>query len=791
MKIRQFGLVSFVLLAVMAALVFFFLLTRTIDINKHDRTIDILLNLKQLDITLDKDILRLKAFRLAHYDTFVDSSVQIKDLLSQVKSKELGFYRDISDAIDADTDELVKATDEKFGILEKIKSRNAILRNTLRYLPKAVEDYNAQAEDELNQLLSGLLGQLLAYNVFPEQDLNKKIQMSLLAVETWVPGRGEPEELGNIIRHFRASLKSRDDIAILLDRYFDVPTLKIINRLLEQYTRYYAEKTKVSDRFSLMLLVISVFLFAGLGFNLWRLRAETVRSEQARTQLHDAIESISEAFALYDSNDNLVLCNKNYGDFYPEIKDVLRPGVPFEDVARTAAGKGQFSYTEETVEEWVQRRLRQRKSLPKTIVQHLSDGRWLMGSDSQTNDGSIVSVRSDITERKKAEIQLQETKDEAERANQAKSEFLASMSHELRTPLNAILGFAQMMQYNPQTPLTELQTEHVDHIISSGNHLLDLVNEILDLARIEADQINLYLDEIIASDVIDDCISLTLPLGTPRGIQIINNYALSPSFTVNTDHLRLKQVLLNLLSNAVKYNKDGGTVTVEGKVTEEEFLRISVSDTGIGIREQDYSGVFRMFHRLGSNAMVSREGAGIGLSVSKQLVERMGGRIGFDSELGQGTIFWIELPLYSNENVLIWTNALRVGVDAIDRDHQIIVTLLNQVASSSVDDEKLDLIINELIEYTHYHFSREEMIMQVCDFPEFDEHRQKHKELAENVRLLADKWQENHTQDVLEEFRSFLRSWLFNHVIKSDTKIGHYVKGKGAEIRNALETLDR
>ena len=392
----------------------------------------------------------------------------------------------------------------------------------------------------------------------------------------------------------------------------------------------------------------------------------------------------------------------------------------------------------------------------------------------------------DITERKKMEEELRIALVNAEQANKAKSEFLASMSHELRTPLNAVLGFAQMLQYNPQAPLLPAQTEQVENILQGGYHLLELVNEILDLAQVEANQIKIFIDDVDAKKVVADCVNLMAPIGEPRGIKIIDQFSSEPSVLLLTDHTRLKQVLINFLSNAVKFNKDGGTVTIEGRESVSGFLRISVADTGEGIAEEDFSNIFNFFNRLNADSMIATEGTGIGLTVTKLLVERMAGRTGFDSEVGVGSTFWIDLPLASNEDVFIWTDAINVGVDAIDKDHQVLLSLYNRVTHRSSDETNVDDVIAKLIDYTRYHFEREEALMEVCDYPNVEEHRELHRKFVKEVSAKADMWRKERSQESPVQFRTFFKDWLFNHIIGQDIKILPYTKGKEREIRNAL-----
>jgi len=258
----------------------------------------------------------------------------------------------------------------------------------------------------------------------------------------------------------------------------------------------------------------------------------------------------------------------------------------------------------------------------------------------------IVATGIDITARRQAELAALAAKTEAERANAAKSEFLSRMSHELRTPLNAILGFAQLLEAYAEPPLPPTEQDSVREILRAGNHLLNLINEVLDLARIESGRLEMNVSEVELRPAITDALALMLPQAEARALTLISLPATSERLLVKCDALRLQQVLLNLLSNAVKFNTVGGSITITITTTHNSpgQVRVAVTDRGPGIAAEDIAKLFMPFERLNAdhNAI---DGTGIGLALSKQLLELMHGKIGVDSTPGVGSTFWFTLPL--------------------------------------------------------------------------------------------------------------------------------------------------
>jgi PAS domain S-box-containing protein len=263
-------------------------------------------------------------------------------------------------------------------------------------------------------------------------------------------------------------------------------------------------------------------------------------------------------------------------------------------------------------------------------------------TESGTEHLFVCLVRDNTAEQLSRQA-LVEARDGAERANRAKSEFLSTMSHELRTPMNSILGFAQLLQTDPENPLSDTQKESVDQIARAGWHLLQLINDVLDLAKVEAGKIEAILEDVDLDLVMAECLSLVMPLAEKHGIELVDQ-ATGSGLHVCADHTRLKQAVLNLVSNGIKYNRKNGSVAIEAKRVD-DWCEIAVVDTGVGLSAEQIDRIFEPFSRVSAHRD-EIEGTGIGLTITRKLVALMGGAIGVESQPGNGSRFWVRIPLF-------------------------------------------------------------------------------------------------------------------------------------------------
>jgi two-component system cell cycle sensor histidine kinase PleC len=396
-----------------------------------------------------------------------------------------------------------------------------------------------------------------------------------------------------------------------------------------------------------------------------RLQQRTVEADQ---RLFDAIESTSEAFVLWDRDDRLVLWNKHYQEIHGLPADSLSPGTP-RSVVEAAATRPV-----------VERRLAVpcSRGLAQTYEVQLADGRWLQINERQTRDGGQVSVGTDITPLKRNQERLRDSEkrlmatigdltssqaelkrkaeelselnrdyqietERAEAASKAKSEFLANMSHELRTPLNAIIGFSEVLQARMFGPLgSDKYAEYADDIHNSGIHLLTVINDILDMAKIEAGQMHLDCEDVDLAPLLDEALRLVAIQAENKGIEV--EQKISKHLSLMADRRAMKQILLNLLSNAVKFTEPGGRIMVRARKTS-CAVTVTIEDTGIGIPKALLSRIGQPFEQVQNQFSKSNGGSGLGLAISRSLAEMHGGAMKVRSVEGVGTIVSVRMPI--------------------------------------------------------------------------------------------------------------------------------------------------
>jgi two-component system cell cycle sensor histidine kinase PleC len=392
------------------------------------------------------------------------------------------------------------------------------------------------------------------------------------------------------------------------------------------------------------------------------------RSATADMRLRDAIEATSEAFVLWDTNNKMVLCNRKYQELHRLPDAVVKAGTPYDTVMAQSSqpivqadAKADGPIDEDG----------------RLYEAQIEDGRWLQISERRTKDGGFVSVGTDITalkqqeerlleneraltatvadlrrSRQTLEVQAQQLVDLAERyakektraelANKSKSEFLANMSHELRTPLNAIIGFSEIMEGGTFGPLgSDKYAEYCKDIRMSGEFLLDVINDILDMSKIEAGRYKLEIEDLDLGEIADECVRITSLRAEEKNIT--TSVVIGDDLGVRGDRRALKQVMLNLLSNAVKFNHENGSIKVRARSVS-GGITISIEDTGIGIERHAVRRLGRPFEQVENQLTRSYKGSGLGLAISRSLVELHGGALRIRSTPGKGTIVTVRLP---------------------------------------------------------------------------------------------------------------------------------------------------
>lgn len=442
----------------------------------------------------------------------------------------------------------------------------------------------------------------------------------------------------------------REDLHVLSQdaREFALNVLHFFNAEADEKRENLAGLQRNATFVTYLVVVAFSLMTAALAFQLLhRSRVEALltqrnqqlqesekETEQAREQLLSAIEALEDGFVIFDADERLVATNSRYREIFSKLSAILKPGVSFREIVEFGARTGQIPDAVGQEQAWIETRLAQFRRAEGTAEQRTSDGRYIRYYEKTTADGGRVGLRTDVTG-------LYAAREQAEAASRAKSAFLANMSHEIRTPMNGILGMAELLS---QTSLNKDQIQMLDTIRDSGDALLTVINDILDLARIEAGKLSLSSNPFIPADLLRRMERLHGAIARMKGIELELSLGVGLEKARMGDRDRLGQILENLIGNAVKFT-EAGSVRIKAEAPDAHMLWVCIHDTGLGMTEAQLARVFEEFEQADNSVTRRFGGSGLGLAIVRKLVGLMDGDLQITSVPGTGTQVELNIPL--------------------------------------------------------------------------------------------------------------------------------------------------
>ncbi len=493
-----------------------------------------------------------------------------------------------------------------------------------------------------HQLLSQVLN-TLPYSIF-WKDLNS-VFLGCNHILAKTAGLNSPEEIVGLTDYDLPWSKAEsdayraDDLDVMLNKKSKLHIVETQRNQAGEETWLYTSKVPLYDTDG------RVFGILGVYADITEQRKSEAELKKTRDYLSHAIEAMSAGMVLYDKEDKLVLCNQYYKDLYPEVAHLLNPGNKYEYILTNyAQNNPEICEYGQSTEDWVKNRLIKHRNTSVEWIQQIKD-KYIQIRDRKTEDGSTVSLRTDITAEKIIAQELLEAKEKAEVASKAKSRFLANMSHEIRTPMNGILGMAELLE---DTELTDTQRQYAEAITQSTRSLLNIVNDLLDISKIEANKIELDPTIFLLKELVEEVRNTYSGVANQKKVEIITHFddELFDNLYIEADRSRLSQIINNLVGNSIKFTAVEGCIVIQ--LTRKSFIdgmfkfELSVSDTGIGIAPSSFSAIFDPFTQADETTTRKYGGTGLGLSIAQELARLMGSEVHVNSIEGCGSIFIAE-----------------------------------------------------------------------------------------------------------------------------------------------------
>ncbi|MEG3617936.1 DAHL domain-containing protein [Magnetovibrio sp. PR-2] len=741
----------------------FYVQTQQWDLNRHNRAAQNIILLKQLDTRLNEETLRASALQLSNYDSIVRIMEDMQAVGARLHNTEEGLYGLINPHIDKGLNTFQSLMLKKFDLVESIKSRMAIVRNSINYLPLEVGRITEGRTDLAAISLQRLINAMLSANLIPSADNQRALLHQVGQAESLAPNEEDAKKIKAVLLHVRANIDARQATVRYMNDFVSQPTISTLDNIFNEHLAFTVERIEFANIMRIVLLVLAVVLFAGLSITLYKLRVAHDQARMTSRQFRDAVESINEGFAFFDAKGHLSFWNSKFADLHKGLGEKLSKGITYEEFYSLCSREKVYQSFEHT-DGQIDTDFSQGMSRPYTVK--AANGLWFMASDSRMADGGMACVRvditdtkrsedelrqlsraveqspasvmitdtyghisyinpkfervsgysyteavgqkanllssgekspteyanlwqtisngeewrgefhnkrkdgtlfweyasispvkdehgkithflavkEDITERKQAISELMRAKEQAELASHAKTQFLANMSHELRTPLNAIIGFSEIIKEQMFGPLgNDNYIEYSANILASGHHLLDVINDILDVSRIEAGTMTIREDVVDLGHLCDESIEMVSPQVEMAKLELSKSVQDSLPL-LRGDMIRIKQIIINLLSNAIKFTPQDGKVELVAAENKDGSVSLIVRDTGFGIPIDKQEKILEPFEQVSDIYNRNHEGSGLGLFLVTSFVNLHDGTLTIESEIDQGTTITVTFP---------------------------------------------------------------------------------------------------------------------------------------------------